>query len=79
MAGHHPLATLEVQGLRRKLQQATSVVFAVFVVFVVAAAAALVFVVAFLFMLLRRWQLVWGRNLELQRCGRGKPRPTHGL
>lgn len=47
MAGHHPLATLEVQGLRRKLQQATSVVFAVFVVFVVAAAAALVFVVAF--------------------------------
>jgi len=61
MAGHHPLAILEVQGLRWKLLQAISVVFAVFVVFVVffvvaaaaaaavaaAAAAAAAFVVAF--------------------------------
>ena len=52
MAGHRPLATLEVQGLRWKLLQAISVVFAVFVVFVaffvvVAAAAAAAAVAAF--------------------------------
>jgi len=56
MAGHRPLATLEVQGLRWKLLQAISVVFAVFVVFVAffvvvvvaaAAAAAAASVVAF--------------------------------
>jgi len=50
MAGHRPLATLEVQGLRWKLLQAISVVFAVFVVsvvfFVVAVAAAAVAAVA---------------------------------
>lgn len=48
MAGHRPLATLEVQGLRSKLLQAISAVFAVFVVFVVffvVAAAAAAFVV----------------------------------
>jgi len=32
-----------------------------------------------LFLWLRRWQLVWRRNLELQRRGRGRPRPSHGL
>jgi hypothetical protein len=49
MVGHCPPATLEVQGLRSKLQQATSVVFAVFVVAAAAVAAAVVavFVVVF--------------------------------
>ena len=46
MAGHRPQATLEVQGLRWKLLQAISVVFAVFVVvvafFVVVVVAAVV-------------------------------------